>query len=159
LAISLDDLTVRFDHLDGASLLEDWRWLVGDSMHVALISALGDTFLQDARDGSVHLLAAGSGDFLRIADNLEQFSELLGTPDFVVDQFAPGVVVEMRALGRPLVPGQVYGYKKPPALGGTYSTDNLEPTDISVHFSLLGQILRQVRDLPPGTPISRVLVE
>ena len=58
-----------------------------------------------------------------------------------------------------LAEGQIYSYKTPPVLGGEYSTDNLEPTGIAVHFSVLGQIHRQVKDLPPGTKIDRIVIE
>lgn len=159
MAITLSDLTVNFDHLDGDALLDDWRWLVGDKMQVVLISAIGDAFLHDPQDGGIRYLATGAGEVERVADTVEQFSNLLGDEAFVVERFAPGLVIQLRVVGQALAPGQVYGYKTPPALGGTYDADNVEPTDISVHFSMLGQILRQAMDLPPGTPISRILVE
>jgi hypothetical protein len=55
-----------------------------------------------------------------------------------------------------LAQGQLYSYRVPPALGGEYSADNLEPTDISVHFSILGQINQRARNLPEVTEISGV---
>ena len=159
MAITLSDLTVNFDHLDGAALLDDWRWLVGDTAEVVLISAVGDAFLHEPMDGTIRFLATGSGELETVAETAQGFSDMLGDVAFVTDRFAPGLVIELRKLGQSLAPGQVYGYKTPPALGGTYDADNVEPTDISVHFSMLGQILRQARDLPPGTPISRVAIE
>lgn len=46
-----------------------------------------------------------------------------------------------------------------PVLGGDESVANLEPTDVSVHFGVLGQIHEQVKDLPPGTEIGEIRLE
>jgi hypothetical protein len=74
--------------------------------------------------------------------------------EFVTDTMLPGLIVELRKAGKTLGPGQVYSFKNPPVLGGEYEVDNFEPMDIEVHFSIFGQIHRQVKDLPPGTPIT-----
>lgn len=65
-------------------------------------------------------------------------------------------VVGLRAAGKLLERGQVYGFEIPPVLGGSFDAENLVPSDLVVHFSLAGQIHRQVKDLPPGTPISQI---
>jgi hypothetical protein len=54
---------------------------------------------------------------------------------------------------------QCYGYKIPPVLGGAYSVENVEPTDLSVHYSLLASIFQQTKHLPDGTPIKTVVVD
>jgi hypothetical protein len=48
---------------------------------------------------------------------------------------------------------EVYSFKKLPIIGGEYSVDNIEPTDISVHFTLTGMIHEQIKDLPDGTEV------
>jgi hypothetical protein len=154
--ITLDDLTVNFGHLDRASILSDWRWLVGSARHPVLITALGDAFLQDSRDGSIHLLSCGPATLESVCSDLDEFEGRLKDADFVVEHFAPNVVVALRASGKNLGTGQLYGYKVPPHLGGEYSDDNLEPTDIAVHFSLMGQLHAKARNLDAGTPIDRV---
>jgi hypothetical protein len=155
-ALTLNDLTVSFSHLPRETLLEDWVWLIGTRRFPILITALGDAFVQDADDGSVHLLSAGAGTCSRVADDVATFRERLSDRAFVLDNFVPGIVADLRNSGRPLAQGQLYSYRVPPALGGEYSADNLEPTDISVHFSLLGQINQRTHDLPEGTVISGV---
>jgi hypothetical protein len=157
--ITIDDLTVNFSDIDGSELVEDWRWLVGDQRLPILLTALGDAFLQDVSDGSVHRLAVGPGTTDQVAASLEEFSALLDDREFVVENFAPRIVVELRGLGHALAPGQVYGYKVPPVLGGKYSTENLEPTDMRIHFSLLGQTHRQLQNVPEGTPITDIKIE
>jgi hypothetical protein len=39
-------------------------------------------------------------------------------------------------------------------IGGEYSVDNIEPTDMNVHFAFSGQICQQVKDLPDGTKVN-----
>jgi hypothetical protein len=130
--------------------------LLGQRKIPVLLSAIGDAFLQDEADGTVHLLSAGDGETRLVAASASEFQVLLKDHGFVSDNFVPSLVVELRSAGNLLGPGQLYGYKVPPCLGGEYSIDNLEPTDIEVHFSLLGQIHKKVRTLPPGTPIGMV---
>ena len=55
--------------------------------------------------------------------------------------------------------GQCYSYKLPPILNGPIEPSNIEPADLPVHFSLLGQIHRQVKDLPEGTPIHEFKID
>jgi len=154
--MTLDDLTVNFSHLDREALLSDWRWLIGPRKQPILVAAIGDAYLQDPDDGSVHLLDVGGGALEQIADSVDEFRELLADREFVSDSFVPSTIVALRNSGKTLAPGQIYSYIQPPVLGGKYSTDNMEPTDVSVHFSILGQVHEQVKDLPEGTPISSI---
>lgn len=48
---------------------------------------------------------------------------------------------------------------RPQILGGEYPVSNVEPTDLSVHYSFLADIYRQTKDLPEGTRISGVTLE
>jgi hypothetical protein len=156
MAMTLNDLTVNFTHLEREALLRDWQWLIGQQKQPILLAAIGDAYLQDTQDGTVHLLDVGAGELEQVAESVDEFRALLGDRQFVTDSFVPGTIVELRGAGKTLGYGQIYSYKHPPVLGGSYSTDNLEPTDIQVHFSVLGQIHAQVKDLPPGTPIDRI---
>jgi len=158
-AITMNDLTVNFSHLDREALLAEWRWLIGPSKQPILVAAIGDAYVQDPDDGSVHLLDVGGGALEQIADSVDEFRGLLADKEFVTVSFVPSTIVALRDEGKVLGPGQVYSYIKPPVLGGTYSTSNMEPTDVSVHFGILGQIHRQVKDLPEGTPISSIVIE
>jgi hypothetical protein len=156
--MTLDDLTINFSHLDREALLSDWRWLIGPSKQPILVAAIGDAYVQDPEDGSVHLLDVGGGALEKIAGSVDEFRKLLADREFVTDSFVPSTIVALRNADKVLGPGQVYSYIKPPVLGGAYSVANLEPTDVSVHFSILGQIHQQVKDLPEGTPIDSIIL-
>jgi hypothetical protein len=153
MALTLDDLTVSFRHLDRATLLRDWRWLIGPSKIPVLVTALGNAFVRDTQDDTVHILDAGPGTLQQVAACLDEFRKRLRDRDFVTEHFVPIVVLRMRERGQGLQPGQLYGFKKAPPLGGEYSADNLEPTDIDVHFALLGQIHQRARQPPESAAI------
>ena len=158
MAITLNDLTVNIGHLDQTKLLEDWEWLIGANRFPILVTALGDAFLQDAATGEIKLLSAGPGEFQDICDDVESFRSLLADQEFVSEHFVPGVVVQLRDAGVPLEKRQLYGFKTPPALGGEYVIENHEPTDIEVHFSMLGQVNGQVAAHPDGNPVDSIKI-
>ena len=47
-------------------------------------------------------------------------------------------------------PGQVYGFRVPPRLGGLLEVDNVEVVDFVAGVNVAGQIHRQIHTLPPG---------
>ena len=157
--MTLDDLTVNFDHLEGRSLLEDWEWLVGSNKQPILLAAIGDAFVQDATSGFVYVLDVAAGALSLVAESFEEFQSLLKDKIFVVDYFAVQMVGDLSLSGCVLEAGQIYSFKQPPILGGAYSLSNVEPTDIEVHFSISGQVHKQIAALPPGTDISGVSVK
>lgn len=156
--ITLDDLTVNFSGFDQRTILEDWRWLIGDSRHPILISAIGNAYLQDENNGTIFALEPGPGEMRELAPSISEFKELLQDKEFVTDEFAVEVISFLFSQGAKLEPGEVFGFIKPPVFGGEYECENLVPTDLSVHFSILGRIHDQVRSLPPGTPIRNVTI-
>jgi len=158
--MTLDDLTVNFKHLNRETILEDWEWLIGKSKQPILLAASGNAFLQDTEDGTVHILDVAANQVGLVAESIDEFKNLLSDRDFVGKYLNVQLVGELRLNGIILKLGQIYSFIKPPVLGGQYHLDNIEVTDIEVHFSLNGQIGRQIKDLTPGTPIKSIaLVE
>ena len=149
----MNDLTVNFSHLDRDTLLQDWFWLIGPSKVPILLTAAGDAFVQDADDGTVHFLDVGTGQLHPIADSPEELRTLLANKEFVVNHLAVQMVGALMQAGKRLEAGQIYSFKVPPVLGGQHALENVEVTDIAVHFSVAGQIHEKVRNLPPGTPV------
>lgn len=159
MTITLNDLTVNISHLDRTKLLEDWEWLIGANRFPILVTALGDAFLQDAETGEITLLSAGPGEIQDVCDDVESFRSLLADQEFVSEHFVPGVIVKLRDAGVTLGEGQLYGFKTPPALGGEYAIENHEPTDIKIHFSILGQVSGQIAAHPDGTPVGTIKID
>lgn len=159
MVLTLDDLTVSITHLDRSALLDDWRWLIGPTKMPLLITALGNAFVVDTADGTVHVIDAGPGTIERIADSRDEFRARLRDKAFVVEHFVPKVVARMREAGQALETGQLYGFKTPPAQGGEYSPENLQPMNIQTHFSVLGQIHDRARSPTQQTPPDVVTIE
>jgi hypothetical protein len=153
--ITWDDLTVKFDDNSSDRLVQDWTWLIGTDKTPIMVSSVGDLFLRDSNN-SVYWLNTGDGTLTEVADGIEKFKEKLQDQDVVSDWFMVDLIAALKAEGKKLETGQVYSYKKLIVLGGDYSPENFEPTDIEVHFSFAGQIHRQVKDLPHGTKINSV---
>ena len=120
---------------------------------VVTISVLGDMFLL-GDDGVVYWLQTDSGNLTKIADTFEQYQQFLNDEGKIDNWFLPLLVEKLIAAGKTLKQNEVYSYKKLPVIGGEYSVDNVEPTDMSVHFAFSGQICEQIRDLPDGTQVS-----
>jgi hypothetical protein len=154
--ITLSDIIVSFDHLDRNHLLDDWRWLIGPSKQPILLSAVGDAFVQDETDATIHLLDTAAGSCGLVAADEDEFRALLSDSQWVTDHLAVRVIADFLTNGLRLEPGQIYSWKRPPVLGGEYEFDNAHTTDITVHFSVTGQIHEQVRSLPPGTPVTEI---
>jgi hypothetical protein len=150
--LTFPEVVVDHSHFDDATLLQCWRWLVGDSVRILMVTALGDLFLSDDL-GSVHRLDAGWGTLKVIARSTEEFRKVLSEPGRAEEWFVPELVGDLITSGVRLGPGQCYGYKLPPVLGGKLEPSNLEPTQLPVHFGILGQIHEQTRGVPEGTPV------
>ncbi|GLS26416.1 T6SS immunity protein Tdi1 domain-containing protein [Marinibactrum halimedae] len=157
--MTMNDLTTYFQHLDKAEIVADWEWLIGKGKLPVLITASGDAFLQDSNDGSIYFLDVTAGEFSLVTKSPEEFQLLLSNKEFVSNHFFVQMIGEMKRVGVNLEKGQVYSFKVPPALGGKYEMDNVEVTSIYVHFSVNGQIHKQIKDVPPGTKIDQVTLE
>ncbi len=120
---------------------------------VVSISVLGDIFLLGNND-AVYWLQTDSGDLTKVADTLEQYEQFLNDEEKVDNWYLPSLVEKLLAVGKTLKENEVYSYKKPPIIGGEYSVENIEPTDMSVHFAFSGQICEQIANLPDGTKVN-----
>ncbi|MBW8847245.1 MAG: DUF1851 domain-containing protein [Burkholderiales bacterium] len=152
----MQDLTVAFDVGQRDTLLADWQWLIGKHRLPILFTASGNAFVQDVNDGSIHLLDTGEGRLKPACDSADQLRHLLDDVNFVIAHFDVNAIGQLKSEGRELAAGQVWSFIHPPVLGGSFDTDNYEPTDLAVHFSIQGQIHRQVKDLPDGAAISSI---
>ena len=115
-------------------------------------------FLAEA-SGRVLWLDTGTGQLHQIASSVAEFQQLRQQPEHADQWFIPQLVGDLISSGVRLSAGQCYSYKKPPILGGEIEPANFEPTDLSVHFRVLGQIHRQVKDLPPGSKITNIKIQ
>ncbi|MES2777766.1 MAG: T6SS immunity protein Tdi1 domain-containing protein [Bacteroidota bacterium] len=153
MTLTLKELTKDIDKVDVDDILSCWHWLIADMKAVVTISVLGDIFLL-GNDGVIYWLQTDSGELTKAANSLQEYQNYLYDDDQIDNWFLPLLVEKLIAAGKSLKENEVYSYKKIPVIGGEYSVDNMEPTDMSVHFAFCGQICEQIKDLPDGTRVS-----
>lgn len=152
MTLTLEQLTKDITKIDLDDILSCWQWCLADMQAVATITALGDIFLV-GKDSAVYWLQTDTGDLTKAAETLQQFQQFLGNDEKIDNWFLPSLVEQLLAAGKSLKENEVYSYKKFPVIGGEYSVDNIEPTDMRVHFAFSGQICEQIKDLPDGTKV------
>lgn len=156
--MTLDDLTVGFQHLQRETMLSDWTWLLGTSALPVLVTAVGNAFVEESSSGEIKLLDVGSADLILIAASTVEFEELLAQRELVAKFFDVQLVGELFNSGQTLAAGELFGFKRLPTMGGDYVIDNFEATDIEVHFSVNGQLQAQLSRLKPQTVIRSVSI-
>lgn len=156
--MTLKDLTVDFSHLKKSSLIEEWIWLIGVDKTPLIVSKIGDLFLRDGND-KFYWLNVGDGILDCIAHSANEFEALLNNNEKLDEWFLPELINQLHKNGDELSNGEVYSFKKLPVLGGEFEINNFESTDISVHFSVSGQIHEQIKDLPDGASIDNISIK
>lgn len=157
--MNIHDYLLKQGDQDWSSLLSDWADLLPESdFTVWLVNRFGDVVLV-LNDGTVHLLDVGAGTIERLAANRDEFASLMDVSDNADLWLLISLTDSCVAKGLRLGSDKCYGWKIPPSLGGKYDVDNVEPTDIAVHYKLLADIWRQTKDLPDGTRVKMVVVD
>ncbi|MBO9553509.1 T6SS immunity protein Tdi1 domain-containing protein [Cellulomonas sp.] len=153
------DLIRRFAPDDYARALESWAWLgeAGGALTPRLATAFGDVFLEGP-DGQFWFLDTVEGSLTVSWASGAELQAALNTPDGQDRYLMAGLVVAASEAGLNPTGNQVLGFTVPPVLGGELTVENLELVDFVVSLALGGQIHQQVKDLPPGTPISGLQV-
>jgi hypothetical protein len=156
--ITWNDLVVSTQDFTDNDLLSAWQWLLKRPVDLLLVSSLGNMFLV-IENGRVLWLDVGSAELTDVASDVGEFRSLVSKPENMNQWFIPQLVGDLKESGMNLKTGQCYSYKVPPVLGGELQVTNFEPVDLSVHFSVLGQIHNQLKDLQPGTSVSKFKIE
>jgi hypothetical protein len=139
-------------------MLDSWRWLIGPGLFsIVRVTAMGSLFVADV-EGAIHFLDTTEGSFQRVADSRQALDVIFDSKDIRRGLLWSFFVRELRNSGPPLAPGQCYGWKVPPCLGGECVYANIEPTDVVTHVSIQGQLREQARAMAPGTRIEEVRV-
>lgn len=102
----------------------------------------------------VLMFEPGTGKALVVPSNVQTFhdNELIQDADAAL---AIGFHKEWLASGGTAPTyAECIGYKVPLFLGGVDERTNLELSDLDVYWHLMGQLIDNTRDLPPGTKVS-----
>ncbi|MBV7258639.1 T6SS immunity protein Tdi1 domain-containing protein [Erythrobacter crassostreae] len=142
----------RLDHF-----IEEWRWLTGDDVAPLSITTMGDLIFKRA-DGKVLQVDTSTGELRSLAASPKQLEAIFSNRDVVERLFNPALIAELRASGAVLAEGEVYSVTKPVSRGGTRTPDNYLAIDMDVHFVLMGQIYRQLKDVSEDADIGSVTI-
>jgi len=151
------DLIRNFSPEQFTRALESWDWIeIGDKSPV-FTSPFGDVFFR-ANDGCWYLDTL-EGTLTRPWATADELKAALNTPEGQDRYLLAALAAGAEHQGITPTATQVYGFKIAPILGGEIGLGNIEVVDFVVSIDLLGQLHRQVRDLPPGTKISGFTVD
>jgi hypothetical protein len=156
--MNIHDYLIDQSGKDWSELLSGWTAVLPPPFTVWLVNRFGDVFAV-FEDGSVHMLDVGTGVIQRLADNRDDFATQIDAGNNASNWLLIPLVDQCVAAGLTLSQDQCYGYKIPPILGGKYAVENVSPTNLSVHYSLLADIWRQTKDLPDGRRIKAVVID
>jgi hypothetical protein len=115
-------------------------------------NAFRDLFLRD-ESGHVHQLDVAIGNLTKVADSEAQFRELALSVERQEEWFA--VADEKAAIARGLEPNktQCIGFSVPLVFAESGTSDTAYVADLYEHVSFLGDLNRQIADLPEGAKV------
>ena len=143
--VNNDNLFVEIGESPGY-LLDDWRWKVGDEATVFRVTIFGDVFTQTP-DGHVYLLDTGNADYVKVAEDAEEWEELLkNRPEW----FHWKTLQELRSLGVELPKDNVFSWRHPSMVGGSEVVGNVGWTFLRVHLTSSGQLAAAVKKRGTG---------
>jgi hypothetical protein len=144
------------DRLDVERLLVEWRWLCKGPMALVARNAFADLFLRDV-SGHVYCLDVAIGKLMKVADSEAQFRELATTREKEEEWFA--AADEKAALAKGLEPDttQCIGFSVPLVFAESGSPDTPYVADLYEHVSFLGDLNRQIAELPEGAKVRLVI--
>jgi hypothetical protein len=158
MSVPFGKLIKDINKVDVQDITQAWLWKLQDQRRLFLISVVGDLFFIGNKD-EVNWLDVGSGDLQTIAEDVDDFKQRLHDSENIENWFLESIVQELYKSGQTLADNEVFSYKTLPIMGGDYNVSNFAPTDMSVHFTLAGQIHEQIKDLPDGTQVNLKVVD
>lgn len=152
MAISVADYLIDQSGIDWPKALASWSWVLPPEFTLWLVNRFADLFLV-LPDGTVHMLDVGGGTLTKLADNRDDFGAKIDEDDNANQWLMIPLVDDMVAAGVVLQPGQCYGFRTPPVLGGDYTVENAAPLPVWDYLGACGSIHEQLRDVPDGSRV------
>lgn len=139
-------------HLSVEHLLKEWRWLCPQTMALVARNAFGDLYLRD-ESGKILRLDVAVGHIQKVADSETEFRELASTKEKREEWFAERD--ELAAARRGLNPtaNQCIAFKIPLAFAESGTPNNAYLADLYEYVSFLGELHRQMSELPDGSKV------
>jgi len=150
--MSINDYIIDHGSFDWPKLLGNWSWLLPEMLTVWIMNRFGDLFVV-LDDGTVHMLDIGRGSLKKMAEDRDDFARKVDQDDNANEWLMIPLVDRLVASDVKLQPGQCYGFRQPPILGGGYSVDNVAVLRVDDYYGGYGSIHRQISVLPDGSQV------
>jgi hypothetical protein len=151
-AISIADYLIDQSGIDWPKALASWSWLLPPKFTLWMVNRFADLFLV-LPNGTVHMLDVGVGTLTKLADSRDDFAVKIDEDDNANQWLMIPLVDQIVAAGVVLQPGQCYGFKTPPVLGGDYTVENAGPLSVWDYLGAYGSIHEQLCGVPDGTQV------
>jgi hypothetical protein len=140
------------EHLLLERLLEEWRWLCPQTVVLIARNAFGDLYLRD-EFGKILKLDVAIGQIKEVTESEAEFRRLAATKEKREEWFAESD--ELAALRQGLKPGasQCIGFKTPVVFAESGTPNNAYVADLYEYLSFLGELHRQISQLPEGSKV------
>ncbi|MGR9053819.1 MAG: T6SS immunity protein Tdi1 domain-containing protein, partial [Gammaproteobacteria bacterium] len=122
-----------------------------------ITTCFGDIFFDS--DEGIYFLDSLGGTFEKVASSKSELQGILNTEDGQDHFLMADLAIAAQENGLSLCEGECLDFKVSPILGGPLTVDNLHVMSFKVALDVAGQIMRQVKDLPPGTKIDKVTLD
>lgn len=152
MGIQLTNYLLEQKAIDWRAAMSSWSWLLPESFTLWLVNRFADCFIA-LPDGSIHMLDVGCGTLEKVAEDRNDFCAKLDEGSNANDWLMIPLVDRMLSMGITLEPGQCYGFRKLPVLGGDYVVSNAAPLSVSDYLGCCGSLHEQMRHLPDGTDV------
>jgi Domain of unknown function (DUF1851) len=146
----------RFSPEQYEQALDSWSWLDFSGKSPQFASLYGDIFLESP-EGWWYLDTI-EGDLKHVWQTAAEMQAVLDTPEGQDQYLLLPLAEAAERRGLRLAENEVYAFTPPLVLGGQPDAANASALDFVVAVDLAGQIHEQVRNLPPGTPISGITI-
>jgi hypothetical protein len=146
------------DHLDVERLLGEWRWPCPQPMALVARSAFGDLFLR-AEAGIIFKLEIAIGQLKQIAKSETDFRNLARTKEQREAWFAERDELAAAAGGLKPGPEQCIAFKIPILFAEGSAPNNAYVGSLYEQVAFLGDLHRQVKELPDGSRVQFRLQE
>jgi hypothetical protein len=142
----------QVDNLEVERLLSDWRWLCPSQMSLLARNVFGELFLLDEA-GAVFWLNTTTGKMIKVSNSKVEFMKMAETKEKRREWFVENEMLAYAQRG--LVPSssQCIGFGIPAVFAEGGRPDTAYIADIYEHVSFLGDLHRQIGNLPDGSKV------
>ncbi|WP_146392735.1 T6SS immunity protein Tdi1 domain-containing protein [Allorhodopirellula solitaria] len=137
--------------INWTAALVEWGWLLPPKCIPICVTCFGDVFL--TAESGVYLLDLEEAAFDRYCETESSLLRTLSQDDDADVLLYSSLVDRLRCVGLSIDPLRCYHFKMPTILGGEVDVDNVGTNTIDERVRFCGDLHRQIKDLPDGTPV------